>query len=177
MSPARLGIVRAAVDAAACPDTSMSSSQNTRFIVVRLPGELSASSAGPRRGGYPRLTSILELSYRAGAKTGRRTQPGAGDSHHRKPGKTRSGLKGKARGRREDSERMIAFFNSWSWLFEPPPQDENAWRLRYDTPRDGSREWRSCSPGAASAFNSLTPGALRHHRLSLPSGKHADQTL
>ena len=42
---------------------------------------------------------------------------------------------------------------------------------------DGASVERSAPPGAVSPFNSLTLGAPGHDRLSLPSGKHEDQTL
>src|SRR5215207_334883 len=42
---------------------------------------------------------------------------------------------------------------------------------------DGPSVRRSAQPGAVSPFNSWTPGAPRYRRLSLPVGKHAEQTL
>ena len=40
----------------------------------------------------------------------------------------------------------------------------------------GASVARSAQPGVVSPFNRWTPGAPWHERLSLPAGKHVDQT-
>src|SRR5215207_7768904 len=74
-------------------------------------------------------------------------------------------------------EGSPSFFNSCSWPCGPRPRDENGSRVALRCPVDGPSVARSAQPGAASPINSWTPGAPRHDQLSLPSGKHADQTL
>src|SRR5215213_4890695 len=68
------------------------------------------------------------------------------------------------------------FFNSCSWSSGPRPGHENAAWVALRWHMDGASVERSAQPGVASPINSWTLGAPWHDRLSLPVGKHVDQT-